>query len=630
MLLPQIVTDSDSLSRTIEYFKKQPSFAFDVETVGEHRGVPTQNEITWISLATQGATVAIPMGHPNGDVLINRASKKRDKETKEWVHTPIRYDAPPPQLRPSQVFEALHPLLFSDRIKIAHNATFDLVSVAKYYDGECPTAPYGDTIVAAWMLDENRPSLGLKSLVKTRYKLAYDPEEVGRKVELHPFTKVARYAWLDARMAWLLYRHLRPLLTWENLDKVWDLEMDVLECLLHMQSAGAPIDVESLKELRRDLGQQVAVTESLVYRAAGKVFNVASVPQKQAILYGKDGFALKPLEFTKTGAPSTAASALEQYKTHPFVSNLLEYQELSKLLGTYVDGYLGTDDKPGLIFDGRIYPSFVQYGTVTGRFSCRAPNVQNWPRPDTIWGRRIRDLFVPPPGYKLLVADYAQIELRILAHFAGKGPLWQGFWDGLDAHTTTASVVFGVAPEDVTKEMRQIAKGIAFAILYGAHETKLAAMAKISERKAVQFMRTHERAFPEIYTYKEELLETVRRRRPVPHLRTLLGRVRRLPDLRSPYKGIRSRAERQLVNSHIQGSNADITKLAMVRLNKSRLDGMQLMLTVHDELAVLCPEEFADKGAEVLHDAMAGAEMQLLSVPLITDVKICNRWSEAK
>lgn len=630
MSLPAIVTDSDSLQRTIKHFAKRDVFAFDVETVGPHRGVPSQNEISWISLATQGAAVAIPLGHPNGNVLIRKASRHRNKQTGEWEHLPVLYDAPPAQLRPAQVFEALEPLLFSDRVKVCHNATFDLLSVAKYYDGKHPCAPYGDTIVGAWLLDENRPSLGLKNLVKTRYGLAYDPEEVGKRVEIHPFDKVGRYAWLDAQMTWLLYRHLRPRISWENLDGIWQLEMDVLDCLLHMQSAGAPIDVPALTELRTDLSQQVSISESLVYRAAGKILNLASVPQKQAVLYGADGFALTPLEFTKTGAPSTSASALAKYKDHPFVSNLLTYQELSKLLGTYVDGYLGTADKPSIIFDGRIYPSFAQYGTVTGRFSCRAPNVQNWPRPNTTWGKRIRDLFVPPPGFKLLVADYAQIELRILAHFAGKGPLWQGFWDGLDAHTTTASVVFGVAPEDVTKEMRQVAKGIAFAILYGAHEAKLAAMAKISERKAAQFMRTHEKAFPEIYAYKDKLLEEVRKRRPVPHLRTLLGRVRRLPDLRSRNMGIRSRAERQLVNAHIQGSNADITKLAMVRYNKTRFDGMQMILTVHDELALLCPTEFADKGAQVLHEAMAGAEMQLLSVPLTTDVKICDRWSEAK
>lgn len=630
MIPPSIITDSRSLFQTIKYFKKQDSFALDVETVGPHRGVPSQNEITWVSLATRGAAVSIPCGHPNGDVLLSKAHRFKDKITGAWEHAPAVYDAPPAQLRPGQVFEALETLLFSDRTKIAHNATFDFLSVAKYYGDRYPPPPYGDTIVAAQLLDENR-SFGLKNLVKQRYGLAYDPDEVGKKVEAHPFSTVARYAWLDARMTWLLWEQLRPRLTWENLDKIWDLEMGVLECLLHMQLAGAPIDVDALKELRTDLSVQVAITESKVYKLAGRIINLASVPQKQAVLYGPppDGLGLRPLVRTKTGAPSTAADALEAYRKVPLVSDLLEYQELSKLLGTYVDGYLGTDTKPSIIFDGKIYPSYAQYGTVTGRFSCRTPNVQNWPRPDTEWGRRIRDLFEPPPGYVLLVADYAQIELRILAHFAGKGRLWQGFWDGLDAHTTTASVVFGVAPEDVTREMRQIAKGLAFAILYGAHEERLAAMAKISERRAKQFMATHEREFPEIYAYKADLLRTVRGRRPVPHLRTLLGRKRRLPDLLSRAGGIRSRAERQLVNSHIQGSNADITKLAMVRFHRTR-DCMQLMLTVHDELAVLCPRDFAEKGAEILHEAMAGQEMQLLSVPLTTDVKICARWSEAK
>ncbi|MFE6745923.1 DNA polymerase [Kitasatospora purpeofusca] len=632
MLLPQLVTDTDALRRTVEYFKNHGEFVIDVETVGEHRGVPSQNEVVWVSLATRGAAVAIPCGHPNGNQLLRKGGWHLDKETRVRVTMSAVFDPPPPQLRPGQVFEALAPLLFSDRVKIAHNATFDFLTVAKYYDNTYPCGPYGDTIVAAWMLDENRPSLRLKNLVKGQYGLAYDPEDVGRRVENHTFAKVARYALLDARMTWLLWRRLRPMIALENLEPIWQLEMDVLDCLLHMQLPGAPINVEALQALQRDLRQQVTVNESLVYRAAGRVLNLASTPQKQKMLYGKppEGLGLAPRVFTKTGAPSTAAPALEHYKNVPLVARLLEYQEVSKLLSTYVDGYLGTADKPSQIFGGRIYPSFVQYGTVTGRFSSRSPNVQNWPRPDTDFGKRIRNLFEPPPGHRLLVADYAQIELRILAHFAGKGRLWQGFWDGLDAHTATAAVVFGVAPEDVTKEMRQVAKGLAFAILYGAHEEKLAAMAKISNRRAKQFMTTHEREFPEIYAYKAKLLDTVRRRRPVPHLRTLLGRKRRLPDLLSRSGAIRSRAERQLVNSHIQGTNADLTKMAMVRFNRTRLPGMQLMLTVHDELAVLCPEEILDEGARILHEAMAGAEIQLLSVPVTTEVKICHHWSEAK
>ncbi|MFJ4739048.1 DNA polymerase [Streptomyces sp. NPDC088775] len=624
----QLVTTLDQLHDVIEYFEGRDGFAFDVETTGPHRGVPAVNEITWLSLATDGACSVIPLGHPNGYNLLRKATRRRNKTTGEWEHIPLLFDEPPKQLRPSQVFGALENLFFSDRTKVAHNAPFDLLSVAKYFPGRgFPPPPYGDTIVTAWMLNENR-MLGLKALDRERYNLDYDHDDTGKCVEKHPFGQVQDYAWLDGRTTWLQWKDMRPQITAEGLEDMWALEMDVLHCLLHM-GQGVPVDIAALKELRTRLRAEMEHAEAEVYRAAGRVFNINSTPQKQKILYEEQG--LKPRKLTKKGAPSTDAEALEPYKgRNEFVSALLNFQDVNKILSTYVEGYLGTDEKPTQIFGGRIYPMLKQYGTVTGRFSCSAPNVQNWPRAETVWGKAIRDLVDPIPGFKLLVADYAQIEQRILAHFAGKGALWQGFWDNIDAHTATAAAVFGVAPEDVTKQMRQVAKAIAFAINYGAGPQKVADMSHTTLRRAKQILATHERQFPEVYAYKRKLLRTVRSRRPEPYLRTLLGRKRRLPDLLSYDKGRRAKAERQVVNSHIQGSNADMTKLALVRLHKSLLPDMQILLTVHDEIAATCPAEYAEEGARVLHDAMAGAEMQLLSVPVTTDVKICDRWSEAK
>ncbi len=591
--------------------------------------MPAVNEVTWLSLSTDGACSVIPLGHPNGYNLVRKATRRKDKQTGEWEHIPALFDEPPKQLRPSQVFGALENLFFSDRTKIAHNAPFDVLSVAKYFPGRgFLPPPYGDTIVAAWMLNENR-LLGLKALDRERYRLDYDHDDTGKCVEKHPFGQVQEYAWLDGRTTWLQWKDMRPKITAEGLEDMWALEMDVLHCLLHM-GQGVPVDINALKELRTRLRAEMEHAEAEVYQAAGRVFNINSTPQKQQILYKEQG--LKPRKLTKKGAPSTDAEALEPYKgRNEVVSTLLNFQDVNKILSTYVEGYLGNgDDKPTQIFNGRIYPMLKQYGTVTGRFSASAPNIMNWPRADTELGKAIRDLVDPIPGFKLLVADYAQIEQRILAHFAGKGALWQGFWDNIDAHTATASAVFGVAPEDVTKQMRQVAKAIAFAINYGAGAQKVADMSHTSLRRAKQILREHERHFPEVYAYKRRLLRTVRSRRPEPYLRTLLGRKRRLPDLLAHDPGRRAKAERQVTNSHIQGSNADITKLALTRLHRSLLPDMQILLTVHDEIAAMCPADIADEGAKVLHEAMAGKEMQLLSVPVTTDVKICDRWSEAK
>lgn len=625
----QLITDTVQLEEAVDHFRTQDGFAFDVETTGAHRGVPAVNEVAWISLATNGRTVVIPMGHPNGYHLLRKATRRKNKQTGEWTHLPAQWEEPPPQLRPSVVFDALEELLFSERVKVAHNAPFDLLSVAKYYRGKYPPPPYGDTIVAAWMVNENRP-LGLKPLDKERWNLVYDHEDVGRCVEKHPFGTVADYAYLDAASTWLQWLALRPAITAEGLEDMWALEMDVLACVLHMGHGGVPVDIRALEQLRTTLRERMTGCEGDVYKAAGKVFNIGSTPQKQKVLYEEQG--LKPRKLTKKGAPSTDAEALEPYKgRNAVVDAILAYQDVSKLLSTYVEGYLGNgEDKPTQIFHGRIFPILKQYGTVTGRFSSSQPNVQNWPRPDTEFGKAIRDLVDPLPGFVLLVADYAQIEQRILAHFAGKGALWQGFWDGVDAHTATAAAVFGVAPEDVTKQMRQVAKAIAFAINYGAGPQKVADMSHTTLRRAKQILREHEKQFPEVYAYKQKLLRTVRSRRPVPYLRTLLGRKRRLPDLLSREHARRGKAERQVVNSHIQGSNADMTKLALTRLHKNLLPDMQILLTVHDEIAAMCPAETAEEGARILHDAMAGPDMQLLSVPVTTDVKICKRWSEAK
>lgn len=626
----QLITDTRQLEDAVRYFSTQDGFAFDVETTGEYRGVPAVNEVVWLSMATNGSTVVIPMGHPNGSELLRKATRRKNKRSGEWEQIPAAWDEPPAQLRPSVVFDALEELMFSDRMKVAHNAPFDFLSVAKYYRGKYPPPPYGDTIVGAWMVNENRP-LGLKPLDKERWGLVYDTEDVGKCIEKHGFRTVADYAYMDAASTWLQWLKIRPLITEEGLEDMWALEMDVLACVLHMGSGGVPVDLAALEQLRTTLRERMTGCEADVYRAAGKIFNIGSAPQKAKILYEEQG--LRPRKRTPKGAPSTDAEALEPYKgRNAVVDAILAYQDVSKLLSTYVEGYLGNPDegKPTQIFDGRIYPILKQYGTVTGRFSSSKPNVQNWPRPDTEFGKAIRDLVDPIPGFVLLVADYAQIEQRILAHFAGKGALWQGFWDGVDAHTATAAAVFGVAPEDVTKQMRQVAKAIAFAINYGAGHAKVAEMSHTTQRRAKQILAEHEKQFPEVYAYKRRLLRTVRGRRPVPYLRTLLGRKRRLPDLLSHDHGRRAKAERQVVNSHIQGSNADMTKFALVRLHKNLLPDMQILLTVHDEIAAMCPADMAEEGAKILHDAMAGPDMQLLSVPVTTDVKICKRWSEAK
>jgi DNA polymerase I-like protein with 3'-5' exonuclease and polymerase domains len=653
-----IILTPDRLHTVVERFLERPAFSFDIETFGPNRNVPTQNVANWMSLATDGLAVAIPFGHPNGDVLLSKATRKKNKTTGKFDAIPAVYDAPPEQMLPSEVFSILEPLFFAEnKIKIAHNATFDLISTAKYW-GEIAPPSYSDTIVLQWLLDENMKQKGLKELVKRYYQVDYDTENVGKCVEAHPFSKVGHYAYMDAKYTWLLWKKFQKRINDQSLVNVRRLEEDVLGVLLDMGITGAPVDVQAMQELVKDMSERLVDIEGDIYRAAGQQFNLNAPAQKAAVLYApkkEGGQGLRPTKPTDGGKKkrdagqalewkdySTDADSLEKHENNAVVKKLLEYAEVSKLLD-YPLSYLGIEGdpkKPTRIFDGRIHADFVQYGTVTGRFSCREPNLQNIPRPDTELGKRIRGLFVAPPGYKLVVADYGQIELVVLAHFIGRGDLYKGFHNGVDPHSATAAALMGIDPLEFKRrvkegdreciDFRQVAKGINFAVVYGAGPDKVASMAKISVKDAKRFMEMHQKLFPEIYRFKEEVVRVCRSRRP-PYIRTLLGRKRRLPLILSQSNGLRMGAERQAVNSLIQGSAADLIKLAMIRLNNILPDEIRLILSVHDELVVLAPEDRAEEAAALVKEAMLGEDIQkLLKVPLSSDVKIVDRWSEAK
>lgn len=655
-----IVLDAEHLAEVAAWFSQQDAVVFDTESMGENRGEPTRNELTWISLASYGRSVSIPFGHPNGDRLLQKATRRKNKLTGKFDMFAPEYDAPPPQLRPGQVFEALQPLFFNDQItKIAHNAVFDFVSIAKYYDNQIAAGPHCDTIVLQWLLNENIPNKGLKQLTERYYEVKYDHENVGKRVENHPFSTVAHYAFMDARYTWLLFQRFDPMFDqFPDLQRVRRLEEALIPVLCRMKMAGIHIDTEVLAQLDKDLSEQMVFAETDVYRAAGTKFNLESTQQKATMLFGpksEGGQGLKGVTLTPGGRKkkdkgleilpvdfTTQADHLELFAGNPLVDGLSVYGELSKLHGTYVTGYLGDPadpvKRPCRIYDGKVHADLVQYGTVTGRFSCREPNLQNVPRPGTDNGKKIRGLFYARPGEKLCVADYGQIELVVLAHFCGYGDLFDGFFNGVDPHSATAAALVGQDPikfmarvkagDPGALALRQVAKGINFAVVFGAGPAKVAAMAGIPVKEAERFLQVHERAFPEIYELKREIIRACRKDR---YVTTLLGRRRRLPTIYSRSDKERFKAERQAVNSKIQGSAADLIKIAMVRLDRQLDDDMHLVLSVHDELVVRTPEDRADECAEIVRNAMLGKEIQaLVKVPLSADVKIVDRWAEAK
>jgi DNA polymerase I-like protein with 3'-5' exonuclease and polymerase domains len=676
--LDGVIFTEEDLRKEVAYFLTQPAFAWDTETMDGPilgtRGIPTQNRVVWMSLATYGRTIVIPMGHPNGDVLLQRA------HTKNKVKYPLVYDAPPEQLKPSVVFEILRPLFFNPNIiKAAHNASFDLITVEKYF-GAIPIAPNHCTLTQRWIIDENIGQFaggpkrargkGLKELINWIFGVDYDKENVGKCVELHPFSKVARYALLDARYDWLLWQDNLEGIHREAVEGIWSLEQQVTDVCCQMGLIGAYVDVQALEELEEHLSARLEILEADVYRAAGKTFNIGSSIQKQELLYGpksEGNQGLKPKRFSKkTKNPSTDKEALALYEGNPVVDALLAYAKVATLLSTFVRGYLGepgNPDKPCLIFNGRIHTDLVQYGTVTGRFSSRAPNLQNIPAPSkdpNALGTRVRGLFRAPPGYRLLVADYGQMELRILASMIGFGGLYDGFHAGIDAHTQTAALVFGVDVDKVEKWQRDAAKTLNFAIVYGAQNKKVAATLGISVEEADELLYNHRIAFPEIYVFRDKIMALARSRDKDPFIRTILGRKRRVWDIIPRIAGVEARrlnwyetwnhkkcvdfvmasGERQVFNSLVQGSLGDIIKLAMVRMHKLLSEDalknpgreIHMVLSVHDELVIQCPEDRVEEGVAMLLDAMIGDEVQaLIKVPLdVGEVAVVDKWSEAK
>lgn len=696
--MEEIILDAKRLKEEVAYFLKQDAFVYDVETMDGAepftRGVPARNRVVWIGLATYGRSIVIPIGHPNGNVLLKRDYRKKNKETGKFDQFPPTFDAPPVQLKPSVVYEILRPLFFHPGIiKVAHSETFDAASM---YDGfgAIPCGPYTDTIVMQWALDENigeftygwrkRPmNKGLKVLSKWYFGVDYDKEEVGKRIEWHAFNKVARYLLYDVRKDWLLYRKFRKEVAREDVEAILGLENQVTEVCSQMRIVGAPVDVQAILDLEKDLSARLEILEANVYRAAGKLFNINSPQQKCDVLYGpkkEGGQGLKPFKLTDGGKKkknkgelltiydySTDAESLKSFEGNAVVDALAAYAEVSKLLSTYVYGYLGVegnDKKPCRIFDGRIFTDLVQYGTLTGRFSSREPNLQNIPAPRTELGKKVRGLFAPPEGFKFLVADYAQMELRVLASMIGFGGLYDGFHAGIDAHTQTAALVYGVSVEEVEKWMRDAAKTLNFAIVYGAQADKVAKTLGISVDEAKQLLADHRMAFPEIYEWKDKIvaLAQKRGRNGTPYIRTILGRKRRVWEIvpriaeqeavnlpwyeperhSSAVRSVLARGERQVINSLVQGSLGDIIKLAMVRMHKlTREDALKnpgreihMILSVHDELVIQCPDDRIEEGCAMLLEAMSGKEVQdLIKVPLAMtreSIAVVSNWADAK
>ena len=481
-----------------------------------------------------------------------------------------------------------------------------------------------DTQLAAYLLDPTAGSYDLPKLSMQYFRKELEESRAWRDEEafgaLSDQVKAQAKWYEDNAFIDALYEKLAPQLDELGLTKLLqEMEIPLCSVLANMERRGVLVDKGALSRFGEMLTGRIADTQKAIYEQAGEEFNILSPKQLGHILFEKLG--LPPIKKTKTGY-STNAEVLEklQYQ-HPIVSLVLEYRQLTKLNSTYVEG-LSKVIAP----DGRIHTSFQNTVTATGRLSSTEPNLQNIPV-RTALGAEMRTMFVARPGWVLVDADYSQIELRLLAHMSGDEAMIQAFRDGVDIHTVTASQVFGVSPDRVTADMRRAAKAVNFGIVYGISPFSLSQDIHVSVAQAKSYMEKYFAHYAGVRAYMDGVVEQGKSQG---YVSTLYGRRRWLPELKSSNFNTRSFGERVALNMPIQGTAADIIKLAMIRVeHRLAQEGLQaqLVLQVHDELIVECPQAEADTVARLLTQEMEGVAQ--LAVPLTAEAKVGQTWAEA-
>ena len=599
-----VIATTEDLSTLATKLRSAAQIAIDTETTGTDA---MQARLVGLSISEEeGVAHYIPVGH---DLSFGD----------------------PHQASVQAVVESLGSVFVDDQIlKVMHNSKFDIKVLTQH--GIPVSGPISDTMIAAWLLSPSGRGIGLKEQAWQRLGVEMTPINeligAGRKQITMDKVSVARaapYACADADMTFRLNVALMAeLASRRERQLLLELEMPLVPVLVDMEMHGMLLDAEYLALMSREILERLAELTEYVYAQVGHPFNINSTKQLGAVLFEELG--LEVVRRTRTGY-STDNGVLDTLKDkHPIVSRIVEYRQLEKLRGTYVDAL------PALVNPrtGRVHTSFNQTGTSTGRLSSSNPNLQNIPV-RTELGRRIRGAFVAPPGHVLLGCDYSQVELRLLAHLSQDPELLGAFHRDEDVHASTAAAVFNVELEAVTSEQRGLAKTINFGLMYGMSEFGLAARTQLSRSEARGFIEAY---FGRFRRVKEYLDETVRDARENGYVETIMGRRRYFPELRSrsAARGAsRQAAERAAVNMPIQGSAADIIKLAMIRLHRRLQDrgcDARMLLQVHDELVLEVPESQVEATRELVVETMDSAYE--IDVPLKVDAAVGHNWMEMK
>ncbi|MCK4553821.1 DNA polymerase I, partial [Candidatus Parcubacteria bacterium] len=528
--------------------------------------------------------------------------------------------------------EKLKPILEDEKIKkFGHNIKYDIKVLACYNINVQGAAI--DTMIASYLLNPGTRQHNLDSLTFTEFGHQKITKEdllgKGRdKIEFSdvPIDKLYNYSCEDADFTYRLAKKLLPELKKQKLDKLFhEIEMPLIKVLVDMETNGLKIDSKFLAKISRKVKKKIEQLEIKIHKQAGEKFNINSTQQLREILFEKLAIPTDGIAKTKTGL-STAADELAKLKNlHPIIKLIQEYRELAKLSTTYINAL------PKLVNPktGRLHTSFNQTVTATGRLSSTEPNLQNIPI-RTELGREIREAFIAGKGRKLLSLDYSQIELRLAAHMSGDKKMIKAFCNGADIHQMTAAEINQVAPEAVTREMRRQAKAINFGIIYGQGPHGLSQGADIPYWRAKEFIEQYFIVYKDVKKFIDKTIEQTRKKA---HIETLFGRRRYLPEINSSITQIRKAAERMAVNTPLQGTAADMIKIAMIEVNSlisrefnanHRESDVKMLLQVHDELLFEVRNDKIEKVAKEIKEIMENVIK--LKVPVVVDVKIGDNW----
>lgn len=604
-----IVDTPEALEALVKRLNKAKAIAFDVETTAPDAVI---SDLVGISLAVEpGQGYYIPVGH-NPDLSGSQ------------------------QLKLETVTAALQKPMTNSKIeKVGHNLKFDYTLLARH--GLASEPLVFDTMMAEWLVHPSSRNLGLKALAWVRLGIEMTPIDeligTGRKQKTMaevPIADAAPYAAADAEIC----LRLRPILDKELTERGQqalfnDVEMPLVRILAAMEMTGIGLDTEFLAGLSDELAERLGTIEAELFDMVGHSFNVNSTQQLSDVLF--EELALKPPDGTRrtaSGKYSTAADVLASLKEeHEAVALVLEHREIAKLKSTYADS-LPEQINPE---SGRVHTSYNQTGAITGRIASSNPNLQNIPI-RTELGRQIRRAFVASRAHTLLAVDYSQIELRVVAHVANDKTMIKAFNEDQDIHSATAAAVFGADIDNVTSEQRRRAKAVNFGLIYGMSPFGLTRATDMTLAEAENFVDAYFENFPGVRSYIEEVREMAAVKG---YTETLLGRRRYFPQLAKDGQPapaqVRARAEREAVNSPIQGSAADIIKLAMIALpgalEQAEL-GADMLLQVHDELVFEVPKKELKATTQLVQDVMQSAYK--LKVPLKTDAKSGPNWEQMK